>query len=114
MIQRAQEPFKDYWVLPGGFIDYEEHVEEALKREVKEEIGVLAEVRKLVGVYRIDDDPRGVNIDLIYEGQLMNTEIQLSEEHSVAMWFDKQNLPEHIAYKHRDAILDFFATISLV
>jgi len=38
--QRAREPYKGQWDLPGGFVDYTDNLEEALARELKEELGV--------------------------------------------------------------------------
>ncbi|MFW6370284.1 MAG: NUDIX hydrolase [Bacteroidota bacterium] len=38
--KRAQEPFKNTWDLPGGFVDPNETAEEAVDREVKEELSI--------------------------------------------------------------------------
>lgn len=41
LIQRAHEPAKGEWDLPGGFADYHETAEEAVRREVREETGLM-------------------------------------------------------------------------
>jgi ADP-ribose pyrophosphatase YjhB (NUDIX family) len=40
-IKRATEPYKGYWALPGGFVEYAETIEEATCREVLEETGLI-------------------------------------------------------------------------
>lgn len=107
MLQRANEPLKDYWCLPGGFMRYEETPEEAVKREVKEETGLNIHIEGLVGVYRIDNDPRGIHIDIIYYGKGTG-EILLSREDKKYAYYGQGALHDLIAYKHREAIDDWF------
>lgn len=106
MLQRTNEPFKDYWVLPGGFINHSETAKEAIKRETKEEIGLDINIDGIIGVYRIDNDPRGIHMDIIFKGNA-NGEIKLSKENKDYQYFSPDKLPEMIAYKHRDAINDW-------
>jgi|SRR3989344_1474520 len=106
MLKRAKEPFKEYWVLPGGYINVEETPEEAVSREVKEEANIEIRLEKLIGVYRIDDDPRGINIDIIYSAKSKGS-IALSSEDSEFKYYKSNSLPELIAYKHREAIEDW-------
>lgn len=106
MLQRASKILNDYWVLPGGFMNYEERPEEAILREAKEEIGEEVKIEGLIGVYRIDNDPRGVHIDIIYHGK-SNGNVMLSNEDKKWGYFDPKHLPKQIAYKHRRAIKDW-------
>ena len=51
LVKRKYDPKKGYWDLPGGFMMPGEDVETSSKRELKEELGVDIEVKKLVGFY---------------------------------------------------------------
>ena len=45
LVKRAVEPFKDYWDLPGGFLEAGEHPRDGMLREVREETGLDVRVR---------------------------------------------------------------------
>ncbi len=105
-LKRAKEPFKGFWVLPGGFMRHDETPEQAVVRETKEESNLDFSIRDLIGVYTIDDDPRGKHIDIIYSG-VHTGDVKLSSEDVEYDFFGTQNLPDKIAYKHRNAINDW-------
>lgn len=75
LIKRKGGPFKGHFALPGGFVEYGETVEEALKREMREETGLEVRPVKLVGVYSDPGrDPRGHTVTVAFlcigEGEL--------------------------------------------
>lgn len=107
MVQRAKEPLFGYWCLPGGFLEYEESPQEGVIRELKEELGTEVSINKLINIYQIDNDPRGIHLDIIFSGNTED-EIKPNEELSGYKYLDINNLPEKIAYKHREAIRDYF------
>jgi ADP-ribose pyrophosphatase YjhB (NUDIX family) len=53
MVKRGQEPARGLWSIPGGKLEHGEYIEDALKREVKEETGIEIAVDKLVGVFEV-------------------------------------------------------------
>ena len=67
LIKRKNDPYKDFWALPGGFVEYGESVEDAAIREAKEETSIDVELKELVNVYsKPDRDPRGHTITVAY------------------------------------------------
>jgi 8-oxo-dGTP diphosphatase len=67
LIKRKNDPYKDYWALPGGFVEYGESVETAAIREAKEETSIDVELKDLVNVYsKPDRDPRGHTVTIAY------------------------------------------------
>lgn len=51
LLTRAIEPRKGTWTIPGGFVEIDETVEEAARRETAEETGLEVALTSLLGVY---------------------------------------------------------------
>ena len=67
LIKRKNDPFKDHWALPGGFVDYGETTENAAIREAKEETSIDIESVKLFNVYSDPErDPRRHTVSIVY------------------------------------------------
>jgi 8-oxo-dGTP diphosphatase len=50
LIRRAKEPSKGRWTFPGGAIELGESLQEAARREAREETGLLVEVGEVAAV----------------------------------------------------------------
>ncbi|HUU17779.1 MAG TPA: NUDIX hydrolase [Sedimentisphaerales bacterium] len=107
LINRGKEPFKGKWALPGGFIDMDEELEDAVVRELEEETG-LTEVRleQMRTFGTVGRDPRGRQISVAFMGLATKGQdkIKAGDDAAQAQWFDIENLPKEMAFDHDEVV----------
>ena len=110
LIERGRDPFKNSWALPGGFIEMDETLEAACKRELLEETGLKVEQMTQFKTYdAIDRDPRHRTISVVYFTELNEIQqVEGSDDASQAEWFPVSDLPE-LAFDHKQILEEFFA-----
>jgi len=60
LAERGKEPLKGYWSLPGGVVEVGETLDQAIRREVREETGLDVEVVEVLEIFeRIMRDAEG-------------------------------------------------------
>ena len=102
LIKRKNPPAG--WALPGGFVDYGESAETAALRELKEETGLEGSDMKLFGVYSEPGrDPRFHTLSVVYLANATG-KAEAGDDAGRAEWFEFSNLPEQIAFDHRQII----------
>ncbi len=107
LIKRKNQPFKDKWALPGGFVEYGECVEDAAVREAKEETGLDIILERLTGVYSDPDrDPRGHTVSVCFLGRIKGGELAASSDAKDVRAFPLDSLPP-LAFDHARIISDF-------
>jgi 8-oxo-dGTP diphosphatase len=107
LINRGKEPFKGKWALPGGFVDMDEELEDAVVRELEEEtglVGVRLEQMRTFGT--VGRDPRGRMITIVFMGiaKEEQTTIKAGDDAAQAQWFDIEKVPDDMAFDHNEVI----------
>ena len=105
------------WANHGGSIELDEEVEQAMIREVKEELGITLLEYKLFNIYSGPNHhhiyPNGDEvscIDIVYVCERFEGEISLQkEEVRQVKWFNKETLPENIHHNCKQAILEYLS-----
>ena len=107
LINRGSEPFKGQWALPGGFVDIDEELEDAVARELEEETG-LAGVRleQMHTFGKCGRDPRGRQITIAFMGIATKgqNKIKAGDDAAQARWFDINKLPKDMAFDHDEVV----------
>jgi len=84
--------FAYYWEFPGGKVDNQETFENALKREIKEELSINIAVLKHIASEKHKDEKIDVNVHY-FLCELLNENIILSE-HENMKWLPKNDLKQ--------------------
>ena len=106
LLVRHNYKAKDKWYLPGGGILYGESPDAAIKREVREELGLVLQAIKLVGIYTGNGKYTG-DINFLFTAKLRTKErLVLGSEIREAKYFYADDLPKKLAYGVRSKISD--------
>jgi mutator protein MutT len=92
--RRAGPPYAGTWDLPGGFLEAGETPEDALRREVQEELAISLGRLTLLGFYTDRYGPRGVPVlTAVYRATPGRGVIRASDDVSEVRWFPLRALP---------------------
>jgi 8-oxo-dGTP diphosphatase len=108
LVKRRSWPFEGMWAIPGGFVNIDESLEDAARRELLEETGVQDVY--LEQLYTFGDpgrDPRTRVITVTYFALLDSERLQVraADDAADVGWFSVYNLPP-LAFDHAK-ILDY-------
>jgi 8-oxo-dGTP diphosphatase len=104
LIKRAKDPFAGTWALPGGFVDENERLIDAAKRELVEETGVtVTDLELLCAAGDPGRDPRGWTVSVVYFARVEVLDAKGADDADAAEWFRLDQLPP-LAFDHADIL----------
>ena len=116
LVQRAHDPFAGAWALPGGFVEQDEDLPAAARRELEEETGLrLPESAPLLQFRTYGApgrDPRGRTVTVVHTVYLEDApEVAGADDAADARYWPLDALPP-LAFDHGRVIEDFVGTLN--
>lgn len=102
LIKRKHNPFAECWAFPGGFVDKDEDVDDAIYRELNEETMLQnIKLKQLQTFGKPGRDPRGHVVSVVYYGftTAENSKATAADDAKEAQWFSINELPD-LAFDH--------------
>ncbi|MFG6104633.1 NUDIX domain-containing protein [Leptothoe sp. EHU-05/26/07-4] len=113
LIQRRLPPFVEQWALPGGFVQLDEALEQAARRELQEESGISGLFLEQLKAYgQPHRDPRGHTVTVAFYAlvNLWSYQIKAATDAKQARWWPMEQLPS-LAFDHEKIVQDAIATL---
>lgn len=98
LAKRGVAPHKGKYDLPGGFLEYGEGGHQALRRELKEELGIKVKKYELLDTEVGDYFFQGMKfkvLNLFYLVTDYTGKIRAQDDVASVHWFDKNKLPKN-------------------
>jgi len=111
LVKRDVEPKKDYWCLPGGFVELGETPEQAALRELREETGLIGQIDKLLGVTADTSDRYGNVLMIGYLVKRFNGRLTPGDDAAAVAYFQPENLPEIAFSSHQHFLEVYYASV---
>jgi 8-oxo-dGTP diphosphatase len=107
LVKRKIEPYQNYWAIPGGFVQKNESLDQAAKRELAEETGVRSVyLEQLYSFGEVKRDPRGRVISVAYFALIppqVAQKVRASTDVKQVKWHAISKLPD-LAFDHQQII----------
>ncbi len=105
LIRRENDPFRNQWAFPGGFLEEDEDLKEGAARELEEETGLKNIPLHQTGAFgKPGRDPRGPTVTIAFTGWCTGECLPVgSSDAAEARWFSIESLPE-LAFDHSEIL----------
>jgi 8-oxo-dGTP diphosphatase len=111
LIKKISEPFKNHFYLPGGYINYGERIEDALKRLIQKNVSLIIEPLEILGVYSCLNNPYNHVISVVFICLIVNSlddKDKISNPEVEKCWVHFDDFYEYcFLFSHKDILEDY-------
>ena len=114
LAKRAGKPKKGYWDIPGGYLNPGESPKRALRREIKEELGVKIKIGGLIGFFPDVYGPQNLpNLNIFYFAEITDGKIKPATDISEVKWFSLEKPIRKLAFQNTKEVVKVIIRINL-
>lgn len=114
LVKRSVEPGKGEWCLPGGFLEIDESIEEAVLRELEEETGIKGEIEGLIDFFSQKSRHYRAILIFGYKVKILGGEVKAGDDADDAGFFCPDALPPIAFLSHQQLIEKGFSDMGIV
>lgn len=107
LVRRACQPQRGKWIIPAGFVEYDEDPGDAAVREIWEETGYRVEVVGLLDVIHGREHKRGADLVIAYRVRIVGGEPQPGDDVDQLGFFGPHELPP-LAFRATQRVIDLW------
>ncbi|WP_312794118.1 NUDIX domain-containing protein [Tianweitania sp.] len=92
LVKRGRAPSKDYWAFPGGRVESGETLDEAVKRELTEETGLVAADYRMIRMITLSGEWGSFDLHIFSAVACGNTKAVAADDAADAGWFSLSDM----------------------
>lgn len=109
MGRRAKGDYAGLWCIPCGYVEWDEHVREAARREMREETGLDVIVGEVVAVHSNFHNPRQHTVGIWFAGAVVGGQLHPADGEFSEVGYFEPGSPPSLAFPTDAAVLEELA-----
>ena len=106
LARRARGAYKGDWCIPCGYVEYDEEVREAARREFLEETGLRVEIGEVYAVHSNFHDPASHSVGIWFLGNVLEGTLQPADDVDAVAWVPLDGVPDNLAFPTDRLVID--------